>query len=104
MSKWVHRMVDGVCQHCGPGPTLTKDGRQVCAIARRAQRGSKRKYSRPWTEYKGTRCEKCGFEGHPVQLDVHHKDHDKNNNDPSNLETLCANCHRLHHNDESPTS
>ena len=28
------------------------------------------------------------------QLDVHHLDEDKANNDPSNLQTVCANCHR----------
>jgi hypothetical protein len=31
----------------------------------------------------------------PVQLDVHHRDGDRENDDPQNLETLCANCHRL---------
>lgn len=35
-------------------------------------------------------CVKCGFRGHPCQLDVDHR-----NNDPVNLQTLCANCHRL---------
>ena len=29
----------------------------------------------------------------PEQIDVHHKDGNKNNNDPSNLELLCRNCH-----------
>lgn len=41
-------------------------------------------------------CEECGFV--PVikaQLEVDHIDGDKSNNDPSNLKTLCANCHRL---------
>ena len=28
------------------------------------------------------------------QLDVHHKDGDHRNTDPSNVEVLCANCHR----------
>jgi len=41
-------------------------------------------------------CELCGFI--PVdmcQLDVDHIDGNHNNNEPSNLQTLCANCHRL---------
>ena len=41
-------------------------------------------------------CEFCGFI--PVemcQLDVDHIDGNHNNNDISNLQTLCANCHRL---------
>jgi 5-methylcytosine-specific restriction endonuclease McrA len=38
-------------------------------------------------------CEACG-EIHPAVLDTHHKDGNPKNNDPSNLQTLCANCHR----------
>ena len=30
---------------------------------------------------------------HPRQLSVDHMDGDRNNNDPSNLQTLCLNCH-----------
>jgi len=41
-------------------------------------------------------CELCGFVAKdPVQLDVDHIDRNPSNNDPSNLQTLCANCHRL---------
>ena len=41
-------------------------------------------------------CEACGFVAqHPVQLDVDHIDGDHTNDDPSNWQTLCANCHRL---------
>lgn len=51
---------------------------------------------KPWQSYKGVCCENCGFiPEHPCQLDVDHKDGNKNNNDPSNYQTLCANCHRL---------
>jgi hypothetical protein len=52
--------------------------------------------TRPWTKYKKDRCEQCGFiPMHRVQLDVDHIDGCKQNNDPSNLQTLCSNCHRL---------
>ena len=45
---------------------------------------------------KGTNCERCGFiPESQVQLDVDHIHGDRSNNDPSNLQTLCANCHRL---------
>jgi 5-methylcytosine-specific restriction endonuclease McrA len=45
---------------------------------------------------KKTYCELCNFIAlDPVQLDVDHIDADTSNNDPSNLQTLCANCHRL---------
>ena len=41
-------------------------------------------------------CARCGFIPEWLgQLDVDHIDGDKSNNDPSNLQTLCANCHRL---------
>lgn len=53
-------------------------------------------YLRPWREHLKPFCEKCGFEAQERrQLDVHHKDGDKSNNDPSNLITLCPPCHRL---------
>lgn len=39
---------------------------------------------------------RCGFiPEHPVQLDVDHIDGNGRNDDPENLQTLCANCHRL---------
>jgi hypothetical protein len=44
------------------------------------------------------RCEMpdCNFKAvHLCQLDIDHIDGDKQNNDPSNLIVLCANCHRL---------
>lgn len=41
-------------------------------------------------------CEMCGFNAvRPCQLDIDHIDGNKKNNDPSNLQILCANCHRL---------
>ncbi len=41
-------------------------------------------------------CEICGFiSQHPSQIDIDHIDGNHFNNDPSNLQSLCANCHRL---------
>lgn len=41
-------------------------------------------------------CELCDFKAlHPSQLDVDHIDGDHSNWDQDNLQTLCANCHRL---------
>lgn len=41
-------------------------------------------------------CSRCGFVSEcSCQLDVDHIDGDHANNDPSNLQVLCANCHRL---------
>lgn len=45
-------------------------------------------------------CERCGEDlkyasrWHYV---VHHKDHDRTNNDVSNFELLCKRCHQVHH-------
>lgn len=42
------------------------------------------------------KCSSCGFEAkHRCQLDVDHIDGNHTNNDSSNLQVLCANCHRL---------
>jgi hypothetical protein len=49
-----------------------------------------------YIKYKKEICEKCNFiPEHSCQLDVDHIDGNRNNNNPSNLQTLCANCHRL---------
>lgn len=46
--------------------------------------------------YKGKKCEICGFIAiHPTQLDVDHIDGNHKNNNSDNLQTICANCHRL---------
>lgn len=41
-------------------------------------------------------CFRCGFIPEDIcQLDIDHKDGNHKNNDVSNLQVLCANCHRL---------
>jgi hypothetical protein len=51
---------------------------------------------RVYTKYKKDSCESCGFiPEHSCQLDVDHIDGNHSNNLESNLQTLCANCHRL---------
>lgn len=45
----------------------------------------------------GCKCQKCGYDDHEAAIVVHHKDHNRENNDISNLDVLCANCHAIHH-------
>lgn len=50
----------------------------------------------PHRKYLKTNCELCGFiPVHRGQMDVDHKNGNHLDNDPKNLQTLCANCHRL---------
>ncbi len=43
-----------------------------------------------YNQHKKSRCERCGS---TKNLMVHHKDGNRKNNKPSNLETLCWSCH-----------
>ena len=47
-----------------------------------------------YREYKKDTCEKCP---ETANLLVHHRDGNRYNNDPSNLETLCKRCHQVEH-------
>jgi hypothetical protein len=41
-------------------------------------------------------CPRCGFvPAHACQMDIDHIDGNHGNDDPANLQCLCANCHRL---------
>jgi uncharacterized Zn finger protein len=85
----------------------------VCKARSQAQRVNAK---RRWAEFKATlSCVKCGF-AHPTALDFHHVVSSpdnvhlhkliRNNAYRRALEeikkciVLCANCHRIHHNDE----
>ena len=49
-----------------------------------------------YRKFKKETCERCGFvPEHRCQLDVDHVDGNHFNNDLNNLQTLCANCHRV---------
>lgn len=66
--------------------------RVLCDKCHRQGRRTKKSY-----------CENCGFiPAHSCQLDVDHIDGNKKNHTKENLQTLCANCHRLktHNNKE----
>jgi hypothetical protein len=92
-----------LCEECGVHPVrakgTTSSGEQrfdkYCSSCHRGF------YKAPWLKHRGDECEECGFIPMPGTgrwtLDVHHLDHDKDNNDPSNLMTLCKNCHSQYH-------
>jgi hypothetical protein len=48
------------------------------------------------------KCERCGFDAVKEILGVHHKDRNRNNNELSNLEVLCPNCHSIEHSKHTP--
>lgn len=101
-----------LCCHCNELFKPNRKDKQFCSPTCRklygkkhkghskgnAQNRNKRQNLRksPYRLYKGPQCEVCLFmPQHPCQLDVDHIDGNHQNNDPQNLQTLCANCHRL---------
>ena len=48
-------------------------------------------------ERRGNVCDACGDKKLTSNLEVHHKDRNRNNNESSNLRVLCKKCHdKLH--------
>lgn len=43
------------------------------------------------------KCNRCGYKKYTSILEVHHKDHNRENNIINNLEILCPNCHSIEH-------
>lgn len=66
---------------------------------RRVQlRSNRNRRPKFYKQFKKDFCAHCGFIPQSLcQLDVHHIDGDHTNDSPFNLETICANCHRLEH-------
>lgn len=93
------------CIHCGAeffdSPSK---GRKYCSRAcvnKSSKKTFKPKYStvRKMMLARGmiVHCNRCGYGEHPEILGVHHIDRNRKNNDISNLEVLCPNCHSLEH-------
>ena len=80
----------GICAVCGPTRLKKKQrGYWSCRTKSNTNRVKLLKH-------KKTHCEACGFVAiHRSQLDIDHIDGDHSNNSLNNLQTLCANCHRL---------
>ena len=90
----------GICSICGLVRVKLRDSKRV-KLKSKYRCGTTHKmnnwrFSYPYKFYKKDYCEHCDFKPqHTSQLDVDHIDGNNNNNNPDNLQTLCANCHRL---------
>ena len=86
----------GRCRGCGGKRRRTK-----CA----EHYGHSDKLHSLYSKYRKDTCEKCGKKAMDTSLGylrktiltVHHIDHNRQNNDPSNLMTLCRYCHDKEH-------
>lgn len=86
----------GDCASCGRVKLKKKQSGYRCKISEARWKYAGKRKDTSYQLYKESTCSKCGFV--PVdscQLDVDHIDNNKDNNERSNLQTLCANCHRL---------
>ena len=98
MGKWLHRKeeassVRGCCVVCKTNQQTSNGMGKYKPTCNKCR---KRRYKYAYRRVKKTACEACGFQAvDTTQLDVDHKDGNHHNNDPNNLWTLCANCHRL---------
>lgn len=114
MGTWKYRKpepsdVQGICVVCCKNKQRKKSSGKFMALCRgcdekinggvktkerRRKKATKRQ--RPYMKFKKGYCESCGFLPlHSCQLDVDHLDGNHKNNSPENLQTLCANCHRI---------
>jgi 5-methylcytosine-specific restriction endonuclease McrA len=84
-----------VQQRCSCGNMCVSKGRDARGrqtFSKKCQTCRKNKYG----TNKASSCAVCGFLAeHPCQMDIDHIDGNHDNNDVTNLQTLCANCHRL---------
>lgn len=90
-----------ICKKCGVYP-VHPNGKSKLGYTKWRTRCSKCsgmgkiKKENSYRFHKKTYCELCGFiPVNKCQLDVDHIDGNHNNNSINNLQTLCANCHRL---------
>lgn len=102
--KRLHNEGD-ICNRCFEKPVhhygrATDGSKKFRAICRSCHDGDN---VRPWLKWRKKFCEWCGHKPKWYRsLDVHHSDGNKDNNNPDNLITLCATCHRevegeIHH-------
>lgn len=100
--------METICPRCEKSFLKNRKDKIYCSRNCKQEASSKRtgrkknrprkgyKYLNAYRRHKKGECELCGFIPiHSCQLDVDHIDGNHGNNEVSNLQTLCANCHRL---------
>ena len=92
-------------------PSRTKYPNPCCSvrcrgILKRSEKPGTANTVRQWMVTRGlfTSCNRCGYDSHPEILVVHHKNRNRRDNEASNLEILCPNCHAIEHYAESGPS
>jgi len=55
-------------------------------------------------QYKCEQCDRVEWQGQPIPLELHHIDGQRSNNQLSNLQLLCPNCHALMPNNAGKSS
>lgn len=86
-----------LCKICNKRRAVKRSARcYKCKAKGQRYTEKQRRRNSPYRVHLKDKCEKCGFiPEHICQLDVDHIDGDRSNSELSNLQTLCANCHRL---------
>lgn len=103
MGKWLYRREKnkkerGLCIKCNKRLQACNGNgswKPLCKACNKKRFGL-RTYTSKKKDLRKDFCQACGFKAtHKCQLDLDHIDGNHSNNDPTNLQTLCANCHRL---------
>jgi len=110
MGKWIHRvsgadLEEGTvdCEACGTVPGERSDHNRfgMRCVAQKRTRGRSTRDAYGYHRRKKDKRDHCEQPGctativDQCQLEMDHIDGDPTNNDPSNVQTLCCNCHRL---------
>ena len=84
--------MEQLCKLCGINKRTSNGKGKLKSICSSCHKGNYRLN-------KANTCSVCGFIAvDKCQLDIHHIDFNHHNNSTENLITVCANCHRLKHN------
>lgn len=111
-----------ICKGCNEqkwdSPSKVKSNKKYCSLECRSKdsmsckerRKAQKKISiknrgfnsgrtlRKWIwEFKDKKCEMCNYSEHDYCLDLHHIDHNPDNNTLENIKVLCCMCHRILH-------